>query len=142
MIVLNHKERILTLIHAGITSEEEKGYLVDALLATIYWNGSTEYGSLYNKSSYQYNDGQNLCEIVHLIERLNKTIVPEEANLKIIIPTASPDEVRQCIYRAIVASTRWYGSSNDGCEKTKKDANNLIAIAKLLEQFSEIQIIE
>ncbi len=142
MIIINHKEKKLSLVHGDVHGSEGLSYLVSSLLAAVRWYGLTDYGSLYNDfESLEYNDSKNLCVLATLIEQLTAIKPCERKPMELCIVTSTPDKLNKEIYKAIVASVRWNGMCLQERKRANEDAQHLAVIAILLEQFVDVTII-
>ncbi len=141
MIIVNYQEKKLSIVTNRLSEEEEKEFLISALMAGVRWNSLTDYGDLYNIPEHPTrNDSKNLHVLVTLIEKILE-VTEYKRETEICICTSTPDKLKDEIYKAIVACVRWNAVCLQEGKRGIEDVNHLAVIATFLELFAEVRTI-
>lgn len=140
MIIINDIEKKLSIVHERINNDEERGYLIAAILCAIKWNSISDEGAKYSRGRI---DGTNVYILSMLLERVMESKDYNNDVFTISFNSHhSPKEQKEILIKAITASFRWKGICLNQGEDISGDGDNLIELAVLLEQMLEVKEIK
>jgi hypothetical protein len=137
MIIINHKENTLSIVHKHITDQEEKGYLIEAIVDAIRWNSLADDDRKYNVNKV---DATNVYTLAEILKRLYKA-EDNEQGARLVFKSTSPSEDLNSLMLAVIAGVRWHSLVRSG-DMTPKDCNSLQILAHFLEQMVEVEEIK